>query len=164
MIVKIFINTNFIRDELTTVEINSDCSAEELLFAIKNKLKDNGLHVTNTNLLSDNGDTITKENILNFVVDNTLLVVYKSIIVPYGAHYYDFFDGIEYYFHSSEKCHLKYPHIHAKYNSEEITINLNNFSVAGQFSNRPKMNTAIKYVKKNIKSILVKWHKWVSHN
>lgn len=161
MIVKIFIDTNSVRNE-TSIEINSDCSAEELLLTIKDELENKGLYVSNGNLLSDNGCKITNENILQFVVDKILIIKYRNIVTPNGAKFYDYFKGINYFFHSSETQHLNYPHVHAKYNGEVISISLTNFTVVGRFSNKQKMNQAIKYVIKHKEDLMEKWHQWVS--
>lgn len=165
MFIKILIHTNTVRQELPVFEVSPTCSAKEVFSEIIRQLEVYGFEDINRDVLfSENGTPISKENILDFVTHGSLCVIYRNILAPYGAHNYDFHEGIRYFFHSSEKCHLKEPHIHAEYDHQEIKISLTDFSVIGRFSKRTKMNVAINYVKEHIDDLLIKWANWVSHN
>ena len=131
---------------------------------VKLKLLENGIReVDNNKLFSNNTTVITPENLKSFIVDDTLEIHYEDIIAPYGEgrHIIDKYMGIEYYFYLSEQGHLNYPHVHAKYQKQEIVINIKNPCVKKCSFNKSKKNIAIKYVKNHKEYLLNEWQKWV---
>lgn len=66
-------------------------------------------------------------------------------------------DGIRYFYHTKELRHV--PHIHAKYQDEEISIDILTLKVKGQFKNSKKQKKAVRYVKKNEKMLLDMYNK-----
>lgn len=88
------------------------------------------------------------------------ITVLLSDVVPLrGAANYDTYGGISYFFHTGEQRHEHNPHIHASYESQEISIYLNDYHVVGRLNNSAKQNQAIKYVKRNHQAILNEWNK-----
>lgn len=65
-------------------------------------------------------------------------------------------DGISYFFHTKELRHT--PHIHAKYQGEEISIEILTLKVRGSYKNRKKQSEAIKYVKNNTSRLLAEYN------
>lgn len=61
-------------------------------------------------------------------------------------------NGITYLVHSNEDAHT--PHIHAKYQGDEISISLLDYSVKGQMKNPKKEKEALNYVKKHRESMV----------
>lgn len=164
MIVKIRIQTNTIRREIEMQDIETGCTADELLRQICAKLLDNGIkEVDNNKLFSKNNTIVTQDNLESLIVDDTLEIYYVDIVAPYGEgrHIIDKYDGLEYYFYLSEQGHLNYPHVHAKHQSKEIVINLKNLCVEKCQLNESQKNIAIKYVKKHKEYLLNEWQKWV---
>lgn len=61
-------------------------------------------------------------------------------------------NGIIYYIHSNEDAHT--PHIHAKYQGNEISISLLDYTVKGKMKNPKKEKQALDYVKLNRESMV----------
>lgn len=61
-------------------------------------------------------------------------------------------NGIYYFYHTNEKGHV--PHIHARYQGEEISIEILTLNVRGQLKNKKKQKEIIEYVKCNKKKLL----------
>ena len=91
-------------------------------------------------------------------VPNHAVVFYSAVVAPNNAAEYHRENGIVYFFHSSEGPHLEWPHIHAKYSGEEISIYFNDFHTDGKLKNAKKEKEAIDYVKRNIKALTDKWN------
>lgn len=108
---------------------------------------------------------IDATNIMDYVKDDLLQLVFLNIIPLNNAKEYDRLNGIVIFFHTSEKCHLFSPHIHAKYADETIKIDLDTFDVIGSFSNRKKQREAIAYAINNKQKLLSEWEEIISqHN
>lgn len=104
------------------------------------------LHVVELNIPFENCECIP----------NHATVMYSAVIAPNCAVGFDK-DGIYYAAYSSEKSHLEYPHIHAKYSGEEISIYLNDFHIDGKMRSKKKEKEAIEYVRRNVESFLEMW-------
>ncbi len=100
---------------------------------------------------------IDSTNILDYIVNNLLQLVFISMIPLNNAKEYDRFNGIVIFFHTSEKCHLFSPHIHATYADETIKIFLDTFDIIGKFSNRKKQREVLDYARKNRFKLLSEW-------
>jgi len=61
-------------------------------------------------------------------------------------------DGIVFFYHTKELRHV--PHIHARYQGEEISIEILTLNTKGQFKNKKKQRKAIHYVSENKLSLL----------
>ncbi len=61
-------------------------------------------------------------------------------------------NGIKFFVHSDESNHT--PHIHARYQGEEISINIRTLAVKGSFKNMKKQKEALKYVKDNKEKLI----------
>ena len=61
-------------------------------------------------------------------------------------------NGIKYYVHSNENGIT--PHIHARYQGEEISIDLLTFDVTGSFKSKTKMKEALQFTKKDRLSLI----------
>lgn len=127
-------------------------------------------------LLADNGHTVSHDiqklqifhdgSYLPFTKENlrllgNLTVFYSNVIALNNAREYDRLNGISYYFNSSEKPHLHYPHIHAHYSNDDICISLKDFSVEGSFKTPAKQKEAVEYVKSHRRKLLKEWHKTI---
>ena len=86
-------------------------------------------------------------------------VIYSDIPAQNNAYIYDRKDGIDYFFHTSEKEHAKYPHVHARYSGKEISIYFSDFSVKGKFESIPKQKQAVAYVKENLEKLNKEWER-----
>lgn len=91
-------------------------------------------------------------------------IVYSEVVAPQGSAYYDEIDGIMFFFHPGEKSHQSYPHVHASYSGETISISLTNFHLTGHFKNRKKTKIAIEYVKENQDALLLAWSKTTGYS
>ncbi len=84
-------------------------------------------------------------------------LLYLAVVPANAAAVYDREDGLIYFFHTNERNHLYYPHIHVKYNDEEISISLKDFSLTGNFESLKKMKVAIRYVKNHQQKLMTEW-------
>lgn len=88
-------------------------------------------------------------------------VIITSIVAPSNAYEFKRFEGISFVFHTDEMKHINDPHVHARYNGEEMRIRLGDFSHKGHFRNKKKMNAALEYVKSNIEAFHDEWHRLI---
>lgn len=65
-------------------------------------------------------------------------------------------DGIVFFYHTKELRHI--PHIHARYQGEEISIEILTLNVKGKFKNRKKQRKAIDYVSNHQVSLLEEYN------
>ena len=65
-------------------------------------------------------------------------------------------DGVYFLYHTKELRHT--PHIHARYQGEEISIEILTQKVKGKFKNKKKQRQAIDYVIKNQKRLLEEYN------
>ena len=86
-------------------------------------------------------------------------IYYADVVVPQNAVEFGREDGIRYFFHSSEKPHSNFPHVHAEYAGEEICIGLKDRSIAeGEFKSRKKAKEAVEFVEGNIDELWKTWN------
>lgn len=83
-------------------------------------------------------------------------IVYSAIIAIENAKVFDREDGITYFFHSSESEHVKYPHVHARYGNEKISIYFSDYRIVGTMRSAKKKK-AIAYVKLHIEDLKEAW-------
>lgn len=88
---------------------------------------------------------------------DNVCVAYVDIIKLDNAYEYCRENGISYFFHLSEASHRPFPHIHARYSGEEISIFLNNLKVEGKFGSKTKQREAVEYVKSHKDDLLQEW-------
>ena len=133
----------------------------DILNSILKKYKESGINTEGKNamlyLIVDDKWYDFEESL--FLSSDEITVLLSDVVPQRGAANYDTYGGISYYFHTDELRHEHNPHIHARYESQEISIYLNDYHIAGKFSNSAKQNQAIKYVKRNHRSILKEWHR-----
>lgn len=136
----------------------------DILNSIQRKYKEFGISTEGKNtklyLIIDDNWYDFEESL--FLSGDDITVILVDVIPPKNAVNYDTYEGIYYFFHTGEQRHEHNPHIHAIYESQEISIYLNDYHIAGKFSNSAKQNQAIKYVKKNRQSILKEWHRIIA--
>ncbi|MBR1676529.1 MAG: DUF4160 domain-containing protein [Clostridia bacterium] len=157
MTVLIHINISFPKKELRPFKISASTS-DSVFAAIKRKLKNSGFSIIDeTKILNQNNEKITSGNICDFIEDGSLFVVYNNIIAPYGAKFYDEYEGNIYYFHTAESSHKNYPHVHVINSSEEISIYLKTNRIIGEFKNKKAQRRALEYVSKNRYQLLNEW-------
>ena len=158
MQLSIKIKIAFDRKEIGPFSI-SVSTAEEIFSAIKHKLAEYGLtDIDEENFYTYEKTKLNKENIISSISDNVLFVLYNNIAAPYGAYEYGREDGMVFFFHTSEKPHKYFPHIHVRYSGEVMSIYLSNLKIEGGFSNKKMEKRAIEYVKIHKKDIFDKWN------
>ena len=137
-------------------------TAEEIFFIIKEKLLEQGLaEIKEHEFYTYDGTKIDRDNIISHISDGVLYIVYNNIVPPYGAYEYDRQDGIVFYFHTAEAPHRNFPHIHARYSGENISIYLSEYRTVGHFSNRKKEKLAVEYVVEKKEELLQKWNELI---
>ena len=140
----------------------SFASFSELLKSLKEKLEDMGFYNVEANRIHViAGTPISSDNYIDFIVDNTLSVLYDNVVAPYGAYEYDRVDGLIFFFHTAENCHKKYPHIHVRYSGEEISIYLLKNKIIGSLSNKKMLKRAVEYVNEHFDELIFEWNKIV---
>ncbi len=82
--------------------------------------------------------------IRNFNIKNNLVLYFTPLAGGRGV---DEINSIKFFLHSNEKSHT--PHIHAKYQGDEISIDLITFKIKGEFKNKKKQKNALTYAKEN---------------
>lgn len=90
------------------------------------------------------------------------VVVYLNAIAPNNAVEFTRKNGIVYYINTSEKPHLNYPHVHARYSGDTISISLIDFSVVGRFKSKNKQKEAIGFVETNKLDLMELWKSIIS--
>lgn len=95
--------------------------------------------------------------IRNFNVKNTLVLYYTPLAGGRGV---DTIDNIKFFLHSNEKHHP--PHIHAKYQGDEISIDLKTFKIKGRFKNKKKQKDALICAKENQSKWLDAYRKYTN--
>ena len=85
-------------------------------------------------------------------------IIVSMVVAPQNAQEFARENGIMYYFHTAEQSHKCFPHIHAEYSGETISIYLNDFHTVGEMKNK-KAKEAVAFVRKNAKSIKAEWNK-----
>ena len=85
-------------------------------------------------------------------------IVYQSTIAPSNAYEYAREDGIVYFFHTAERGHRDYPHVHAKHGDEEISVYFSDFRIVGTMK-PPIRKRALRYIKGNVKKLAEEWNR-----
>lgn len=68
-------------------------------------------------------------------------------------------EGIQFYFHSDETVHWGRPHIHAKVDENQISIDLNTFEIiVGRFEKRKQEKEAVECVKTHQRTFMKGWN------
>lgn len=89
-------------------------------------------------------------------------VVYSDVVAHQNAAEFGRENGIIYFFHTSEKPHKEFPHIHARYAEEEISIYLKDFRVDGHFKSGKKQKEALEYVGKHLQELYDEWNRIIN--
>ena len=142
-------------------ELDLNQTVEQIAETIFQLLADNGRNVprdVQKLQIVQNGSYLpfAKENLQ---LSGNMTVLYSNVIALNNAREYDRVNGICYYFNSSEKPHLHYPHIHAHYSNDVICISLKDYSVEGSFKTTAKQKEAVEYVKSHRRKLLKEWHR-----
>ncbi len=157
--IKLYKATNVYRGEVGAVDSHQILQAENITDALYQEFQKYGCNVTDPNcclkIKKEDGFIPFDEKLISTNQDIT--VACFCIIKLDNAAEYARENGIVYFFHTSEKSHLKYPHIHAEYSGEQIKISLNNFQVEGRFKSLQKQKEAVKFVKKNFEAMRREW-------
>lgn len=96
-------------------------------------------------------------------LSDNVTVLYSDIVAACSAAEYARENGVIYFFHTSERGHLMYPHIHAKYAGEEISIYFNDYHVVGKMKSKTKQAEIVAYVKKHILQLQDEWARIIHH-
>ena len=92
-------------------------------------------------------------------LENVSRIYYADVVAPQNAVEVGREDGIRYFFHSSEKPHSHFPHVHAEYAGEEICIGLKDCSIAeGKFESRKREKEAVAFVEGKIDELWKTWN------
>lgn len=85
-------------------------------------------------------------------------IVYQSVIAPSNAYEYARENGVVYFFHTAERGHRDYPHVHAKYGDEEISVYFSDFHIVGKMKH-PVRKKALRYIKGNVEKLTEEWNR-----
>ena len=86
--------------------------------------------------------------LINYLPDEELSFYFKSGI----GEAFDKINGIKYFVHSNERGIT--PHLHARYQGEEISIDLITFDLTGSLNNIKKEKEALRFAKSNHKALI----------
>lgn len=104
-----------------------------------------------------------RSNLLRFKEEHALKsgeeIVYNAVIALSNAYEYCRKDGIVYFFHTSEKCHREYPHIHAGCGGEEISIYFSDLRIVGKTKSRALRKKAVDFVRENLDALTSEWQR-----
>lgn len=103
----------------------------------------NGLYFNNNEYSLKSGDAI----------------YYSAIFAVNNAQEYARENGIVYFFHTAEKGHLYYPHIHASYGGETISVYFSDLHIIGKMKSPTRRRMIVKYVKENLEALYAEWNK-----
>ena len=99
------------------------------------------------------------KSLVNISGEN-ITICYAGIVIPKSVAEIERKNGIIYYFQTTEKCHEFNPHIHAKYQGEEVSVYLKTLKIDGRMKNRKKLKEIVEYVMKHREELLEKWKKY----
>ena len=68
-------------------------------------------------------------------------------------------NGINYYIQTKEKCHKFNPHVHAKYQGEEVSVYLETLKIKGKMKNK-NLKKVQEYVMEHREKLLEKWEEY----
>jgi len=156
----IFVN-NVVRKDVGMIDYTFSSTGKDLILDIEQVL-DHAGHPFNTEkgkiylkredklILLDKNTVFNSEN---------LSIIYSEVISIQNAVRYDEIDGVVLFFKTEEHTHLYFPHIHARYAGEEISISLIDYQVIGHFKTHKKVKSAVEYVQKNIDGLYREWER-----
>lgn len=157
--IKLQYMNNICREDIGEMSLNDLIESADIQASILQKFQDfDHKHRFEYRKLHIKRDTDVIPLCENSVLQDGDSIIYCEIVPPNNAYEYDRKDGIVYFFHISEKGHLSYPHIHARYAGDEISIYFSNFRVVGDMKSKTKMKLAIAYVKQNIEALREEWN------
>lgn len=154
---------NVKRQTVGEINIPQDLSQEEivtyLLALYQNAGYEGAIESQKLYVVSADKGLIPLSSVDN--IEKDAVIVYSAVIALNNAYRYGEYDGIKYFFHTGEKGHLNFPHIHAKEFGEktDFSIYLKNLEIVGTPKNSKIKNKAIKYVRKNQVAIGKAWNK-----
>ena len=153
--------SNTCKERVAEVDLSKVASSDLIRTILKEYQKNSYLNATNAKKLSVKiGEHLTLLDKLDNLT-NADEIVYSDVIAPQNAAEFERKNGIVYFFHSSEKPHLNYPHVHARYGEDTISISLRDFTVIGSFSSKKKQKEAVEYVKnkQNLTRLKAEWNR-----
>ncbi len=62
-------------------------------------------------------------------------------------------------FTQRKKGHLYYPHIHASYGGETISVYFSDLHIIGKMKSPSRRRMIVKYVKENLEALYAEWNK-----
>lgn len=90
-----------------------------------------------------------------------MIICYDNTVCPKSAVKIEENNGMSYHIKTAEKGHEHNPHVHIKYQGEEISVYLNSFNIKGSMKkHKVKQKKAVKYVKENNEKFLKEWYKY----
>lgn len=149
------------KERVAEVDLSKVASSDLIRTILKEYQKNSYLNATNAKKLYVKiGEHLTLLDKLDNLT-NADEIVYSDVIAPQNAAEFERKNGIVYFFHSSEKPHLNYPHVHARYGEDTISISLRDFTVIGSFSSKKKQKEAVEYVKnkQNLTRLKAEWNR-----
>lgn len=153
--------SNTCKERVAEVDLSKVASSDLIRTILKEYQKNSYLNATNAKKLYVKiGEHLTLLDKLDNLT-NADEIVYSDVIAPQNAAEFERKNGIVYFFHSSEKPHLNYPHVHARYGEDTISISLRDFTVIGSFSSKKKQKEAVEYVKnkQNLTRLKAEWNR-----
>lgn len=151
--------SNVVKKDIGMISLSEAETYEAALHQILECYKNAGVNV------DEKGEYLyifANDNLIPFSESNWLLsidnkIIYSDIVAPNNAHSFYENDGIRYFFHTGESCHLYYPHVHAENGGDKISISLRNFQIKGKFTNNKKQKIAVRFVRDNQTKFMQAW-------
>lgn len=91
------------------------------------------------------------------LITEDAVILCSAVIALNNAAEYARENGVSYYFHTSEKGHQNFPHIHARYAGEEICVYFKDYRIVGTMSARAKQREIVQYVKAHVAELQDEW-------
>lgn len=162
--VKLFLFNNLRREEVGQVSLQEIRSEKDIPVALMHRFQKLGCVVQpgRGNLCIRQGNELIPFDEKLLLYDD-VTVVYLDIIKPDNVLEFDRKNGISYFFHTSEKGHRGFPHIHARYSDEEISIYFKDFDIIGEYKSKTKQKEAVDFVRDHMKELIREWNRIVQY-
>lgn len=160
--IKLFLFNNLRREEVGQVSLQEIRSEKDIPVALMHRFQELGCVVQpgrGSLCIRQGRELIPFDEKL--LLDDDVTVVYLDIIKPDNALEFDRKNGISYFFHTSEKGHRGFPHIHARYSGEEISIYFKDFDIIGEYKSKTKQKEAVGFVRDHKKELIREWNRIV---
>lgn len=154
---------NLNRHIVDKLDIPENLSKEEILVYLLNAYKSAGYEqatdAKKLYVVSTVNELVPLYSVENIEKDAT--IIYSAVVASNCAAEYARGNGVSYFFHTSEKGHREFPHIHARYADEEICVYFKDYRIVGTMSAKAKQREIIRYVKAHVVELQDEWNRIV---